>query len=244
MSEVDALLERLAVQLDERQAVRGRGRRPAGAPDGRRAWRRRPDLGHTARLSTEIIVYILTVLAAVVVVLTRLRLGQAATPPPASSRSAGGCLLLHTASGAVALVLWVVFLAFPRRTRSSAARWSGSWRSGFFWLTAIVGLLILMRWLPTRGKHAVGQRRRQLERGPGVLGPRPRRDAGRRVRVHLRLPHLRGVKRLVSRRVLGALLGWPAGGAASHCAGRARRCRAARRPPTATGRPRPWWSTG
>ena len=81
MSEVDALLERLAAQLDERPvpARRGPDDRPDGRPGrrlptGRRAWRRRPDLGHTARMSTEILVYILTPLAAVVVVLTRLRL--------------------------------------------------------------------------------------------------------------------------------------------------------------------------
>ena len=38
----------------------------------------------------------------------------------------------------------------------------------FFWLTALVGLLILMRWVPSRGKHASGTADDSWSEGPGL----------------------------------------------------------------------------
>ena len=100
----------------------------------------------------EVLVYVLTPLAAVVVVLTRLRLsgdGNAAGRLQISSR----LLLVHTVTGALALVLWTLFLAFsPDSVPGGSA--VGIVAIGLWWVTTIVGLLVLARWLPTRGKHA------------------------------------------------------------------------------------------
>jgi hypothetical protein len=117
-------------------------------------------------MSTEILVYILTPLAAVVVVLTRLRLAggdAAAGQVQISSR----LLLLHTVAGAAALILWVLFLAFPEDSFLGGSV-VGIVALGFFWVTAIVGMLILMRWLPTRGRHAGDRATDGWGSGPGL----------------------------------------------------------------------------
>lgn len=100
----------------------------------------------------EVLVYVLTPLAAVVVVLTRLRLsgdGSAAGRLQISHR----LLLLHTGAGALALVLWVLFLAFPADSLLGGSA-AGIVAIGLWWVTTVAGLLILARWLPARGKHA------------------------------------------------------------------------------------------
>ncbi len=117
-------------------------------------------------MSTETLVYILTPLAAVVVVLTRLRLARGdaiAGHVQISSR----LLLLHTVAGSIALVLWVVFLASGEDSFLGGSL-VGIVALGFFWVTAIVGLLILMRWLPTRGRHAGDTATDGWIRGPGL----------------------------------------------------------------------------
>jgi hypothetical protein len=117
-------------------------------------------------MSTEILVYILTPLAAVVVVLTRLRLAggdAAAGQVQISSR----LLLLHTVVGAAALILWVLFLAFPEDSFLGGSV-VGIVALGFFGVTAIVGMLILMRWLPTRGRHAGDRAADGWGSGPGL----------------------------------------------------------------------------
>lgn len=102
---------------------------------------------------TAVIVYVLTALAAVVVVLTRLRLR-------ASARGAGrleiarGPVGLHTVAGASALVVWSVFLVAGDRFAEGAATLVGLVALVGWWVTVVAGLLILMRWLPVRGKHA------------------------------------------------------------------------------------------
>jgi hypothetical protein len=117
-------------------------------------------------MSTEILVYILTPLAAVVVVLTRLRLagGDAVSGQAQISRR---LLLLHTVAGAVALVLWVLFLAFPADSFLGGSV-VGIVALGFFWLTAAAGLLLLVRWLPTRGRHADDKATDSWGSGPGL----------------------------------------------------------------------------
>jgi uncharacterized membrane protein len=109
----------------------------------------------------EYIVYVLTFLSAVVVVLTRVRLSQARA---AGQHQVGtGAVNAHTACGVVALVLWVFFLA-----TGNDSSWVGIVALFFFWLTALVGLLILMRWLPSRGKHASGTTDDRWSEGPGL----------------------------------------------------------------------------
>ena len=99
-----------------------------------------------------VLVYVLTPLAAVVVVLTRLRLsgdGGAAGRLRVSNR----LLVVHTVVGGLALLLWVLFLVFPPDSLAGGSS-VGIVAIGLWWVTAIVGLLLLARWLPARGKHA------------------------------------------------------------------------------------------
>ena len=112
-------------------------------------------------MKPEYIVYVLTFLSAVVVVLTRVRLSQARA---AGQHQVGtGAVNAHTACGVVALVLWVFFLA-----TGNDSSWVGIVALFFYWLTALVGLLILMRWLPSRGKHASGTTDDRWSEGPGL----------------------------------------------------------------------------
>ena len=112
-------------------------------------------------MSTEVIVYVLTALAAVVVVLTRLRLGrgerrrrpapdgpglrQRRTPWP-------GARARHCGS----------------RSSSSAARSLGIVALACWWIVVVAGLLILVRWLPSRGKHASDGQEDTWSDGPGL----------------------------------------------------------------------------
>ena len=104
-------------------------------------------------MSTSVIVYVLTALAAVVVVLTQLRLGS-------GGRAAGRLeiparlVAVHTWVGGVALVLWVGFLLAGDGLGEGTATLVGLAALACWWATVVAGLLILMRWLPTHGKHA------------------------------------------------------------------------------------------
>jgi hypothetical protein len=63
----------------------------------------------------------------------------------------------------VAVVLWVFFLV-TGQTRSLV----GVVALFFYWLTALVGLLILLRWRPTRGRHASESADDSWSGGPGL----------------------------------------------------------------------------
>lgn len=117
-------------------------------------------------MSTEILVYILTPLAAVVVVLTRLRLagGDAVAGQVQISER---LLLAHTVAGTLALLLWVPFLVRPEDSFLGGSV-VGIVALGFFWATSIAGLLILMRWLPPRGRHAGDRATDRWSKGPGL----------------------------------------------------------------------------
>ena len=110
-------------------------------------------------MKTDYIVYVLTFLSAVVVVLTRVRLSQREA---AGQHQVGmGAVNAHTVCGALAVVLWVVFL-FARTDLL------GIVALAFYWVTAVAGLLILLRWLPTRGKHASDGQEDSWSDGPGL----------------------------------------------------------------------------
>ena len=117
-------------------------------------------------MSTAVIVYVLTALAAVVVVLTRLRLGR---PDGAAGRFLvpRTLLHLHTGAGVAALVLWTTFLVAPQ---DSALGGDAPGIAGLacWWVTALAGLLILVRWLPARGRHAAQGRGDTWSEGPGL----------------------------------------------------------------------------
>jgi hypothetical protein len=107
----------------------------------------------------EYVVYVLTALAAVVVVLTRLRLAK---DTAAGRHQVGlGIVNVHTFFGVLALVGWVVYLVGKNDLVGVVAL-------AFWWLTAIAGLLILLRWLPSRGKHATDAQDDSWSEGPGL----------------------------------------------------------------------------
>ena len=117
-------------------------------------------------MSTQVIVYILTGLAAVVVVLTRLRLGQ--EDAGAGRFQLGrGLLHLHTVAGALALVIWVVFLVAGSETTLGGSA-VGILALACWWVTAVAGLLILVRWMPSSGKHAASGKSDSWSEGPGL----------------------------------------------------------------------------
>ncbi|HEY2877059.1 hypothetical protein [Nocardioides sp.] len=112
-------------------------------------------------MKPEYIVYVLTFLSAVVVVLTRVRLSQAQA---AGQHQVGmGTVNAHSAFGVVALVLWVVFLVTGHDMSLV-----GVVALFFYWLTALAGLMILLRWVPSRGKHASDTADDRWSEGPGL----------------------------------------------------------------------------
>jgi len=116
-------------------------------------------------VSIEVVVYILTALAAVVVVLTRLRLrGEGG----AGRLEVGPALLnAHTVAGTLALLCWVVYLFADGETALGGSV-TGIVALALWWVTTFAGLLILVRWLPSRGKHADQAREDTWSEGPGL----------------------------------------------------------------------------
>lgn len=116
-------------------------------------------------MSTVVIVWILTALAAVVVLLTRLRL--AAEAGSGQYRVGGRLLLVHTVAGSLALLVWVVFLLADDQTVAGGPV-TGIVALALWWLVAVVGLLVLLRWLPARGRHATNVEHDTWSEGPGL----------------------------------------------------------------------------
>ncbi len=116
-------------------------------------------------MSIEVVVYILTGLAAVVVVLTRLRLGGGGGAGRLETGS--GLLTLHTVAGSLALLTWVVYLVADEDAALGGSL-VGIIALTFWWVTTVAGLLVLVRWLPSRGKHADEAREDTWSEGPGL----------------------------------------------------------------------------
>ena len=117
-------------------------------------------------MSIEVIVYVLTALAAVVVVLTRLRLGK--QEGGAGRVSVGsGLLNVHTIAGVLALGVWLVYLFAPEDS-AAGGELVGIVGVALWWVVTAAGLLILVRWLPTRGKHATSATEDTWSEGPGL----------------------------------------------------------------------------
>jgi hypothetical protein len=117
-------------------------------------------------VSSEVIVYILTALAAVVIVLTRLRLGRG-DRGAGRLQMGGGLVNLHTGAGVLALVLWVVFLVADEDS-AAGSEIVGIIALACWWVVVVAGLLILVRWLPSRGKHASEGKEDSWSDGPGL----------------------------------------------------------------------------
>ncbi|NYD42813.1 hypothetical protein [Nocardioides panaciterrulae] len=117
-------------------------------------------------MSTAAIVYVLTVLAAVVVVLTRVRLAR---PAGGAGRFEVGRRLVdvHTVAGVLALVVWTAFLVAGEDSTLGSAT-AGIIALALWWVVVVAGLLILVRWMPSRGRHANEARRDSWSEGPGL----------------------------------------------------------------------------
>ena len=116
-------------------------------------------------MSRDVIVYVLTGLALVVVVLTRLRMGKG----QGAGRVYVGATLLnvHTGSGLLAIVTWVLFLLSPEDSALGSPL-AGIISLGLWWVVTICGLLMLVRWLPTRGRHSSDGFKDSWSEGPGL----------------------------------------------------------------------------
>jgi hypothetical protein len=109
----------------------------------------------------ELVVVVITFLSAVVVVLTRVRLSEARATGHAQVGRA--TVNAHTTFGVLALVLWVSFLA-----TGHDGSLVGVLGLFWYWLTAVVGLLILWRWKPSHGRHAATTSHVSWPEGPGL----------------------------------------------------------------------------
>ncbi len=117
-------------------------------------------------MSVEVIVYVLTALAAVVVVLTRLRLGR--SEGGAGRVNVGTALLnVHTFGGVLALAVWVTYLV-SSEDAALGGELAGIIALALWWVVTLAGLLILVRWLPTRGRHATKAVEDTWSEGPGL----------------------------------------------------------------------------
>ena len=116
-------------------------------------------------MSFPIVVWILTALAAVAIVLTRLRLsGEEAAGRFSISRRIS---LVHFGAGMVALVLWLGVLVAPEDSAVGGPL-VGIVAIAAWWITAGCGLLILARWLPAKGRHAPEASGDSWSDGPGL----------------------------------------------------------------------------
>lgn len=107
------------------------------------------------------ITIVLTVLAAVVVVLTRLRLSRNDGEAAGRLSIPRDLLNTHTGVGLLALATWTAFLV----TRTPIIGWIGL---VFWWVVVVAGLLILTRWVPAKGRHSSNPVSDTWGEGPGL----------------------------------------------------------------------------
>lgn len=115
-------------------------------------------------MSLDNAVWMLTGLAAVVILLTRMRLANE-EQQPGHARVPLVVVNAHTAAGVVALVIWVYFL-------SSSDDLAGAVALVAWWIVVVLGVLILARWLSRPGRHAADATGDSWGQGPSlsVLG--------------------------------------------------------------------------
>ena len=118
-------------------------------------------------MSVSVVVYVLTFLGAVVVALTRLRLGRSEEGGARRVDVGPTWLLVHTTLGSLAVLVWLVFLLGPEDSLPGDPL-VGIVALGLWWGTALAGLVILVRWLPSKGRHAVEVPEDSWSSGPGL----------------------------------------------------------------------------
>ncbi len=111
-------------------------------------------------VSLENAIWMLTALAAVVVLLTRMRL-SAEHAQAGHAQIPMATVNAHTITGVVALALWVYYLSSPDDLIGLVAL--AAW-----WVEVVIGVLILARWLPSGGKHAADSVEDSWADGPSL----------------------------------------------------------------------------
>lgn len=106
------------------------------------------------------VLWMLTALAGVVVLLTRMRL-SASVRQSGHAQVSGAILHAHLVLGVIALGLWGYYLSSPDELLGiiSLAVW---------WLEVLMGVLILARWLPGAGRHAAASVDDSWAKGPSL----------------------------------------------------------------------------
>ncbi len=106
------------------------------------------------------VLWMLTALAAVVVLLTRMRLSANATQS-GHAQIPPWVLNSHVVLGVIALVLWSTYLSSPHHLLGivSLTAW---------WVEVAIGVLILARWLPGSGRHATAPTDDSWAQGPSL----------------------------------------------------------------------------
>jgi hypothetical protein len=117
-------------------------------------------LCHDAPVNLDNAVWMLTALAAVVVLLTRMRLsnehgqsGHAVVPMSVVNA--------HTVIGVLALATWIVYLTSPGDLVGAIALVA-------WWVEVAIGLLVLARWLSRPSKHAAATTGDSWAQGPSL----------------------------------------------------------------------------
>ena len=82
--------------------------------------------------------------------------------------SAATTLNVHTGAGVLALAAWLVFLFGDERLGDDRSATVGIVALALWWVVVVAGLLILVRWLPTHGKHALTGIEDTWSEGPGL----------------------------------------------------------------------------
>jgi hypothetical protein len=113
-------------------------------------------------VTPERIAFVLTALAAVVVVLTRVRLASGDEEAAGRIDIPRGLVNVHTVFGVLALLVWGTFL-FADVDDVYGYAGLVCW-----WVTTVAGLLILARWMPAHGRHASGPAADSWGEGPGL----------------------------------------------------------------------------
>ena len=107
-------------------------------------------------MSIRLIAYVLLALGLLVVVLTRVRLRK--------ERAAGA----HQVPAAIVNTHTVVGLADEDSAIGIDRELLGIGALSLLWIVSLCGLLILMRWLPSRGRHASAAAEDSWSEGPGL----------------------------------------------------------------------------
>jgi hypothetical protein len=115
---------------------------------------------HDSTVTIENVLWMLTALAAVVVLLTRMRLSANAAQA-GHAQIPQGILDSHTVGGIAALGIWGWYLSSPQEVVGYVAL-------ALWWVEALIGVLILARWLPGAGRHAADANDDSWAQGPSL----------------------------------------------------------------------------